>query len=459
MKGTNNIKEDKPIDYPIDIPPVFSEPFNHGIHLLIERLQQWQELLTSLRTYFENKKNTSIILCNTYMDATKSLTEMCLRSSTISDMNSASDKAETSFVKVKVKMNKFTERFIRLGAKFNLDYSKDGGVVQNLEALQHRGEQLALLEEKRRVYLIDFPITHILQLQELLKEKQGKLNQWINGLAEADILRDKAVLTYHNLVRTTEQFKLNRDMTPLPQEDPLLQWLDYRSLRDSYIAAINNLRFVDILHQEECRVAENSVVHTLQTIIQEYITTSISHNSDIKALFSKHMIIFNHEQEWEYFTSKKDTVVLLPQMALPRRLRFLNDDNPRTLPLAQARLVLHATFPWSLRSKRTTRTYAVTACGYLVKYPKNKIDSESATVLQDPTVKRAFRIRECLIQEGFARSGELTFMIRGMNCCRDMKSGVTDRRMVWTFTGSEVEVRMLLTAMQFQAPAISLYRP
>jgi hypothetical protein len=161
------------------------------------------------------------------------------------------------------------------------------------------------------------------------------------------------------------------------------------------------------------------------------------------------MIIFDHEQDWEYFTSKKDTVVLLPQMAFPRQLRFLNDDNPRTLPIAQARLVLHATFPWSLRSNRTPRTYAVTACGYLVKYPKNKIDPESTPVLQDPTAKRAFRIRECQIQEGIARNGELTFMIRGMNRCRDMKSGITDRRTVWTFTGSEMEVRMLLTAMQF----------
>jgi hypothetical protein len=199
-------------------------------------------------------------------------------------MNSASDVAESSLLKVKVKIGRFTERFIRLGAKFDLDYSKEGGVMQNLESLQHRGELLALLEEKRRVYLIDFPITHILQLRELLKEKQGKLDQWINGLAQADILRDKAVIAYHHLVRTTEQFKLNRDMTPLPQEDPLLRWLDYRSLRDSYIGAINNLKFVDVLHQEECRVAENSVVDNLQTIIQEYIATSISHNSDIKAL-------------------------------------------------------------------------------------------------------------------------------------------------------------------------------
>ena len=448
MKGTNNIKEDRPIDYPIDIPLVFSEPFNHGIHLLIERLQQWQELLTSLRTYFESKKNTSITLCNIYMDATKSLTEMCLRHSAISGMNSVSDIAESSLVKIKTKLDRFTERFIRLGAKFDLDYSKEGGVVQNLESLQHRGEQLALLEEKRRVHLIDFPITHILQLQELLKEKQRKLDQWINGLAEADILRDKAVLAYHNLVRTTEQFKLNRDRIPLPQEDPLLRWLDYRSHRDSYIGAIDNLRFVDVLHKEECRVAENSVVDNLQTIIQEYIATSISHNSDIKALFSKHIITFDHEQEWEYFTSK-DNVVLLPQMASPRQLRFFNDDNPRTLPIAQARLVLHASFPWSLRSNRTPRTYVVTACGYLIKYPKNKIDPESATVLQDPTDKRAFRIRECQIQEGIARNGELTFLIRGMNCYRDMKSGITDRRTVWTFTGSEMEVRLLLTAMQF----------
>jgi hypothetical protein len=143
---------------------------------------------------------------------------------------------------------------------------------------------------------------------------------------------------------------------------------------------------------------------------------------------------------------------------LPRQLRFINDDNPQTLPLAQANLVLHAVFPWSLRSNRTPRTYAVTACGYLVKYPKDKTDPESAPVLEDPTPQRAFRLRECQIQEGIARNGELTFMIRGMNCCRDMTSGITDRRTVWNFTGSEIEVRALLTAMQFKAPAISYHR-
>jgi hypothetical protein len=448
MKEINKIKTEAYTEYPIEIPLVFTEPFNHGIHLLINRLEQWQELLINLRMYFENKKNSSIVLCNIYIDSAKALSETCLRPSTVDNMDIASEEVQTSLMKAKSKIGRFMEKFHRLGTNFEFDYAKEGGIMANFDSLRDHAEQIALLEEKRREYLIDFPITNILNLQELLREKQTRLEQWATGLVAAETLKDKAIVAYRDLIIATEQFKMNADSTPLPSDDPLVRWLQYRSLRDSYLSAVNNLKFVAALHQEDCRVTEYTIVDGLQNIIQEYTTTTMNHNTDVKALFSKRPIPFDHELEWEYFATKKENVVLIPQMEIPRRLRFLNDDNPRTIPLAHARLLLHASFPWSVRSSRKPRTYVVTAGGYLIKYPEDKSGPDFTPILLDPMPRTAFRLRECIIQEGFARNGDLSFQIRGLNCCRGIKSGITDRRTIWTFTGAQTEVQALLSAMR-----------
>lgn len=131
-----------------------------------------------------------------------------------------------------------------------------------------------------------------------------------------------------------------------------------------------------------------------------------------------------------------------------RQLRFQHDQHHRTRPLAEAMLFLNPVFPWSFRSQQSLRKYVVTEGGYLIKVQTDGF----------PIPTRAFRLRDCLLLEGLPRDGQVSFAIKGANCCRDYISIVTDRRTEWWFRGTERQVTLLLAAIRMQVPWNS-YRP
>ena len=431
---------------PGDIPPVFSESFKHAIHLLIIRFNQWETLLMFLQNYFETQKNTSNSLCNKYHDAVKALEQTCVKPSIINGMKSPTEESVDSTMKrTKAKVDKFADKFVILGNKFNFQFAKEGGVSENIARLKDHAEQIALLEEKQQVFLLNNTITKLLKLKDSIKDKQRLLKEWSDRLQDTEKLRERAITAYTDLVGATEKFKVDRDMTPLPENDPLLRWQHYRSLRASWINKMNNLQFSAIVHREECKKTENNLVDTLQTIIHDYITTTKSHNLKIKGLFSKHLIPFDIDKEWQYFESN-NMHIPTPPLEIPqaRKLQFQNNDHPKTRPLAEAKLFLQPVFPWSLRSRQQLRKYVVTHGGYLIKV------SEDETKF--PMPKRAFRLRDCVILECPPEDGTLSFVVKGINCCRDLTTNILDRRTDWKFTGAPMQVKELLDAMRKMMP-------
>ena len=441
-------------DDSIENPPVLCESFKHAIYLLIERFQQWDTLLTTLYHYFETQKNTANTLCNTYQDAAKSLNERLVKPSVINAMSVPQEPRQKSSMKrAKAKMDAFTENLVLMGHKFKFDYAEHGGVLKNMNRLRDHAEQMALLEEKRREYLLNNTITNLTILKDTtIKDRRQCLQDWSDRLNETMDIQQKAVTAYQHLVVATEKFKINRENTPLPEHDPLLRWQHYRSLRDTFINKMNILQVSAVIHQEECKKKENEIVHTLQNIIFEYTTTTTSHNLKIKALFSKHAIPFDADGEWQHFLSNNMSVVANTPLELirPRNLRFLNDDHKRTKPLAEAMLFLEPVFPWSFRSKRTLRQYVVTHGGYLIKVPTDEAKL--------PIPIRAFRLLDCVVLEDLPRLNErLSFTVSGINCCRDYKSNLMDRRTFWRFTGANKEVENLLKAIRLNMPTFGYY--
>src|SRR5437762_4495829 len=135
MTKKNNVENYT--DYSIEDPPVLFESFKHAIHLLIERFQQWDTLLTALHNYFDTQKNTANTLCNTYQDAVKSLNETFVKPSVINSMNVPQEKQEGSSIKrTKAKLDTITEKFIPFGHKFKFDYAEHGGVLKNINRLK-----------------------------------------------------------------------------------------------------------------------------------------------------------------------------------------------------------------------------------------------------------------------------------------------------------------------------------
>jgi hypothetical protein len=113
--------------------------------------------------------------------------------------------------------------------------------------------------------------------------------------------------------------------------------------------------------------------------------------------------------------------------------------------MTEVYLLLHSSFPWSLRSKEIPKRYVITTSGYLIKALES---------MEDATPKRAFRLRDCAIIQSIPRNGCLTFEIRGTNSCRDIKSNLFDRRTTWTFSGDEDGVRDLLSEIKEIVPSI-----
>lgn len=437
---------------PRGTPPVFSESFEHAIHLLIARLNQWETLLTALQNYFETHKNTSNTLCNKYQDAVKALEQTIIKPSVINAIRSPTDiSEETPMKRAKAKLGKIIDKFVILGTKFNFEYAKNGGVARNLDRLKDHAEQMALLEEKQREFLLNDTITKLLKLKDSLKAHQKTLNDWTDRSKDTERLREKAIAAYTNLVISSERFRMNRDMTPLPESDPLLRLQHYCSLRSTWIDNMNNLQCTSILHREECKEGENLLVDSLQTIIHDYIATTKSHNLKIKALFGKNAIPIDAHQEWQHFVSN-DIHVPTPPLGIyqPRELRFINDEHPRTIPAAEAQLYLQQVFPWSLRSQGKLHRYVVTHGGYFIKVQEDE--------MKFPLPLRAFRLRDCVVMECPPKLGTLSFVIKGINCCRDYKSNIIDRRTDWKFTGTQTQVVKLLAVMRLKMPVFG-YHP
>jgi hypothetical protein len=329
-------------------------------------------------------------------------------------------------------------------------------VTKNLSRLKDHVEQMALLEEKHREFLLNNTIMQLLNLRDTLKAKQKVLDDWVKRHDAIDMLRLEAITEYRKLMTAVEQFQVNRDMTPRPENDPLLRWQHYRSLRDTWINDMNNLQFCAILHREECKKIENLFVDSLQTIIFDYITTTKSHNLKTKAIFGKHVIPFDADQEWQHFVSENMGVVV-PTAALelsqPRKLLFKNDEHRRTRPLAEEKLFLDPMFPWSFRSQRKLKKYIVTHGGYFMKVQEDETKS--------PLPTRAFKLIDCVVLElppHQVRDGTRSFVIKGSNCCRNHRSNIVDRRTVWRFTGSEKGVKELLAVIRQKLPVFG-YRP
>src|SRR5947207_15917817 len=197
-----NKKVENYTDYYIEDPPVLFESFKHAIHLLIERFQQWDTLLTALHNYFETQKNTINTLCNTYQDAIKSLNEAFVKPSVINSMNIHEETQEVLSIKrAKVKLDAVTQKFIPFGHKFNFDYSKHGGVLKNINRLKEHAEQMALLAEKRREFLLNNTLTNITNLKtETVGERQKQLKDWSDHLNETMNIQQKAIAAYRQMV-------------------------------------------------------------------------------------------------------------------------------------------------------------------------------------------------------------------------------------------------------------------
>jgi len=430
----------KEYDYvPQDPPSILYETFPHPIDLLIKRFTQWQLILQMIEECFQDKKNEASYLCNRYHDAAKSLQETCIPSPIIDAMDIPKPR-HSIYKSVKSKIDRLVEKLLPLGRKFNFNFVKDGGVMQNLERMTDHVQQLALLEENRREYLLNTTLSELKALQDSLSNGiQKALSEWQKGKIKAEDISKDAVDAYRTLVAS------HHDTLRQPGRDIIIRWLRYRSLRDAYIAKMNNLQISALLHQEEAMKTENTLVNKLQDIIHQYLTFSISNNTMAKDLFSKLAIPVNAEQEWSHYMDNNVSVTKAPEK--PRSLLFINHDHERTKPLAQAELFLTPAFPWSLRSTKTLRRYVVTPNGYFMK----AIDDGKESVLA-----RAFLLSNCYVLEGLTKDGMSSFTIRGVNCCRGMGSVVTDRRNVWEFAGKEDEVRTLLKAIGTKVPVITL---
>ena len=431
--------------FPPDPPAVLNQSFSHPIFLLIERFTQWQILLKLLHYYFESKKDTANALCNTYHDAAKSLEETRIKFSIINAMDSASSQQDSIFIRTMMKFRSFIESFMPLGKKFNHDYPREGGVLKNIEKMKGNVEQFALLEEKQRQRILDVTLASIKELQGSLSEGiERALSEWRTGHVEAENLANEAMSNYLGLVIASHSMDSESKTSPPLARDPLFCWLRYRSARDAYLSKVNNLQMAAILHQENAKKTEYELVDKLQNIINEYLTYTIEHNQKMKANFSQHIIPFDSDAEWKYFTNNNVTIPKEPTE--PRQLLFLNHDHKRTKPIGEAELFLIPTFPWSIRSKRSMRRYVVTDGGYFMK----ALDVDK----KEPKPTRAFFLKNCYVLEGPPKDELLSFTIRGTNIARTVTSMVMDRRLVWEFTGKEVEVRKLLKAIATIIPII-----
>jgi hypothetical protein len=430
-------------EYPIDIPAVFDEAFENPItgseRCLLKRFGSWHTLVDSLVKYFESQKdmeNTVIDHCN---DARRALGESFIPRSVVDAMDEG-----INIRKISAKFGSTVERFRKPHEQFDFKYVEHGGVYRNMTVLMEHVQQMAIKTGDRNTYLVNNPIKDCNELLRQVSDNLNALYEWKEDLQKAEMLKSQAITSYRQLVIATETFKLNRDMTPLAENDPLVCWIQYQSLRDTYLSKMNLLKTSCVRLQTDCKQFELSMMDDIKRIVHEYLDSTKSHNFNIKELFSKHKIPIDNDEEWKYY----DSIDTPPcGECLPRKANFINQDHPRTRPLTEVYLLLHSSFPWSLRSKEIPKRYVITTSGYLIKAP-------SLENMEDATPKRAFRLRDCAIIQSIPQNGCLAFEIRGINCCRDIKSNLLDRRTTWTFSGDEVRVKDLLTEIKDIVPSI-----
>ena len=427
-----------------ETPSILLETFPHPITPLIERFNQWEQLLTSLCNYFESQKETANSLCNIYLDAVKGLEQTLVQPSVFHSLNVSPPYTQDSpFDRAMAKLESFTEKFNTMGQKFDFQYVLEGGVNQNIACLRGHAEQLALLQDKHREHLLDSSISKIKDTRDsTLKQRQTALKAWMQGLDEMESLRNRAIVEYNSLVHAIQLSKLVKGKILL-RDDPHRLWLRYQSLRDEFLNKFNSLRVAAVIHQEECKTCEAAVVSTIRNVVNDYLDTVKHLNLKIKALSRKDAIVIDNDEESKNFLSNHPCLPL--QKSEPRKLRFFNDIHPRVLPLVRASLYLNRFLPWYMYAARPMKPYIVTSGGYLIK--------ENRTA-RDTTPKRAFRLSDCIIAACTPRGGEMSFIVYGVNCCwRDYSLG-TDHKKTWKFTGMKNEVRILLDAINLWVPVI-----
>jgi hypothetical protein len=436
---TDNGKSGGHSVYPVYIPSVYDESFEHPVEGLLKRFEKWSALLKSLEEYFNSEKSTQNEVINKCHDAARALKKRVLPSSIINAMGRPEVDDKSFWKKQAAKLTSFKEKCQRVDQDFNFDYVQDGGVHRNIVCLTDRVEQTAGTTE-RHLLDINACISATKELRKNLDSRITELSDWLSDLMAAVKTKSQAIAAYQKLVTASEKHKVNRDMTPLAEDDPLVCWLRYYALREEYLFNINKLKSKCVELQDGCQQFEGLLLGQIKNILRESLNTSKSHNVEVRALFSLHEIPFDNNQEWQTF-EKKPTYCATPPFGVcePRELHFDGEDHPMTKPLAEANLLLLRSFPWSLRSKKEYKRYVVTQKGYLIKASHN---------LDDATPKRAFRLQECAIIRCNVNNGMARFQVQGPNRCRSL----ADRRTVWTFSGSETEVSAMLVAIEAQMP-------
>jgi hypothetical protein len=425
--------------YPVDVPSVFDESFEHPIEGLLRRFEKWSALLKSLEEYFNSQKSTQNEVINKCHDAARALKKRVLRPSIINAMGRPEVHDKSFWKKQAAKVTLLKEKLQRLDQDFNFDYVQDGGVHKNIICLTDCVEQRAGTTE-RHLLDLNASISATEELHKDLDSRVKELSDWLSDLAAVAKTKIQAIAAYQKLVTAAEKHKVNRDMTPLAEDDPLVCWLRYYAVREEYLFKINKLKSKCVELQDSCKQYEGSLLGQIKNILREYLDTRKSHNIDVRALFSLHKIPFDDNQEWQTFQNKPTHIATPPfGVCEPREVHFAGEDHEKAKPLAQANLLLLRSFPWSLRSKKEYKRYVVTQKGYLIK---------ASNQLDDTNPKRAFRLQECAIIRCDTKNGLAQFRIQGPNCCRSL----ADRRSIWTFCGSEQEVSAMLTAIQAQMP-------
>jgi len=435
----------------IEIPPLFNEAFKHVMFPLIDRFNDWLALITNLKAFFHTKQDASNTLCNAYSDAAKCLREGQSKNPVIKLLTPLSSPVSTLHPNSKKYAGWWKDRLAGLfKQKYCFEYLKEGGVMMNLARINDEAEQMALLEEKHRKFILTEILAKLNALKEgPVDERLTKINDWKVKYEELQQLKIRVISAYENLVTTSEKYKVNRDsFTPGLQDDPNFCRMEYQSLRDRYVHNSNTLQFAAQVHLAECKTCESTIIQTIQSVILEYTTTTEAHNDAINAVLSTDKSPFDEDEEWKYFLSQYLCVPPLPVESLEsRNLRFANDDHPKTKPMAEARLFLDPVFPWSFKSKRAYRQYIVTHGGYLIKVGRNNM-----------LPARAFRLLDCYVMPNPAVCGRQSFLVTGIDCINtSFWSHFFSGRKHWRFWGSEKEVSALLNAAKSKMPVVMSY--
>ena len=433
----------------IESPVIFAQTFKNVIPLLITRFKQWDLLLVTIIAHFQYERDAANTIANVYQEASKTLSQTMVKPSIIHAIDNPETKS-SSLTKTKVKLDKFTETFNIMGRKWEFDYAPHGGVQKNLTRMKDETDQRALLEIAKRDFILNEIITDLEKHKEFVKKRSKELSEWQYEFEETEILRELCGSAWIQLTEAVAMAKVMGDMISIPQLEPLLKYLQYCWLRDTWIKKMNTLHMAAIIHQQTCKTVENTLVESLQSLIKTYIHTTKARNFKTKGLFSQHLTPFDGKDEWTHFSSHHNIIPSRPldQPLLPRELRIVNSNHVLTKPAAVAMLALEPIFPYSLKSSRTSRRYVVTHGGYLIKASENEMN--------DATPRRGFKLSDSNIWMNVPCGGKLSFVIKGVNCCRygSVLSMATERRTTWKFTGREAEVKAMMAVIQKKMPIL-----